>query len=108
MLLRQGVDDRERRRRFAAVYALLGFVSVPITFVSIRLFNSIHPVVIGAGGEMPTMAFTPAMQVAFFGSLIAFSFIFVDLFWHRLLLANWAEQVDALKARLEDAEGGMN
>src|SRR3990172_2455754 len=32
LLLRQGLDDPARRARFGAVYAILGFVSVPLTF----------------------------------------------------------------------------
>ncbi len=100
-ILRQGVEDADRRRGFAAVYALLGFVSVPITFFSIRLFNSIHPVVI-RGGDMPVISFTPAMQVVFFASLLAFSFVFADLFWRRLRLAQLAERVEALKMRMEE------
>jgi len=34
LLLRQGIDDPERRARFSAVYTLIGAVSVPITFLS--------------------------------------------------------------------------
>ena len=47
LLLRQGIDDPERRARFSAVYTLVGSLSVPIAFLSIRLFRTIHPVVIG-------------------------------------------------------------
>lgn len=47
LLLRQGVDDPERRARFAAIYAIFGSISVPLTFISIRLLRTIHPVVIG-------------------------------------------------------------
>ena len=41
-MLRQGIDDPERRARFGAVYTLLGGVSAPVTFMVIRLFRSIH------------------------------------------------------------------
>ena len=47
-MLRQGIDDPEKRARFGAVYTLLGGISAPITFMVIRLFRTIHPVVIGA------------------------------------------------------------
>ena len=47
LLLRQGIDDPDRRARFSAVYTIVGAISVPITFMSIRLFRTIHPVVIG-------------------------------------------------------------
>ena len=48
-MLRQGIEDPEKRARFGAVYTLLGGISAPITFMVIRLFRSIHPVVVAAG-----------------------------------------------------------
>src|SRR3989304_7399072 len=36
-MLRAGVEDPEKRARFGAVYALLGGLSAPITFMAIRL-----------------------------------------------------------------------
>lgn len=36
LMLRQGIEDPDRRARFGAVYAVLGFISVPLTFISIR------------------------------------------------------------------------
>src|SRR5512147_1189348 len=46
-MLRAGMEDPEKRARFGAVYALLGGLSAPITFMVIRLFRTIHPVVVG-------------------------------------------------------------
>ena len=37
LLLRQGIEDPERRARFSAVYTLIGVISVPITFLSIHI-----------------------------------------------------------------------
>ncbi len=51
LLLRQGIEDPERRARFSAVYTLIGAVSVPITFLSIRIWQTIHPAVIGGSSE---------------------------------------------------------
>ena len=34
LLLRQGIEDPDRRARFGAVYAIIGFLSVPLTFFS--------------------------------------------------------------------------
>ncbi len=48
MLLRSGLDDPGKRARFSAIYAIFGFISVPLTFISIRLLRTIHPVVIGS------------------------------------------------------------
>jgi len=48
LMLRQGIEDPDRRARFGAVYAIIAFVSVPITFLSIRFVRTIHPVVIAA------------------------------------------------------------
>lgn len=39
--LRSGVDDPERRARLAAVYGVLAFVSVPLTYLASRA--SLHP-----------------------------------------------------------------
>ncbi|MBU1660033.1 MAG: cytochrome c biogenesis protein CcsA, partial [Chloroflexi bacterium] len=86
LMLRQGVEDPDRRARFGAVYAILGFVSVPLTFISIRLLRTIHPVVVGGGDPNAEGSFgmTGPMQQAFFFSLCTFSVLFVDLLWHRI------------------------
>lgn len=101
-MLRQGIDDPERRARFGAVYALIGGLSAPITFFAIRLYRTIHPVVIG--GNNPDaeggFAMTADMRVAFFFALFAFTIIFIDLFWNRIRLGALQEDVEQLKLQV--------
>ena len=98
-MLRQGIDDPERRARFGAVYALIGGLSAPITFFAIRFFRTIHPVVIGGTNAEAEGGFsmTADMRVAFFFALFAFTVIFIDLFWHRIRLGELQNKVEQLK-----------
>jgi len=101
LLLRQGLDDPDRRARFGAVYAIVGFLSVPLTFFSARLFRTIHPVVVGTNQPGATGAFdmTPIMLQTFLFSLLTFTFIFIDLLWHRVRLGKLADQVEQMKLK---------
>lgn len=101
-MLRQGIDDPDRRARFGAVYALLGGISAPITFFAIRLFRTIHPVVIGGANAAAQGGFnmTADMKVAFFFGLFAFTVIFVDLFWNRVRLGDLQDKVEQLKLKV--------
>jgi len=104
LMLRQGLDDPERRARFGAVYAIIGYISVPMTFFSIRIFRTIHPVVIGSGDPTATGAFdmTPKMFQTFMFSLVTFSFLFVTVLWHRIRLGKLAQRVEQLKLHLSE------
>ena len=99
LMLRQGIEDADRRARFGAVYAIVGCLSVPLTFFSARLFRTIHPVVIGTNqpGAQGGFDMTPAMLQTFLFSLLTFSFIFADLLWHRVRLGRLADKVEQLK-----------
>jgi heme exporter protein C len=100
-MLRQGIDDPDRRARFGAVYALVGGISAPITFFAIRLFRSIHPVVVGsANANQDKLPLTSDMKVAFFFALFAFTVIFIDLFWNRIRLGNLQNKVEELKLKV--------
>lgn len=101
-MLRQGIDDPDRRARFGAVYALIGGLSAPITFFAIRLFRTIHPVVIGGTNPEADGGFsmTADMRTAFFFALFAFTIIFIDLFWNRIRLGELQEKVEQLKLKV--------
>jgi heme exporter protein C len=96
LLLRQSIDDSDRRARFGAVYAIVSFISVPLTLMAIRWARSIHPVLVGA--ESSPLA--PAMLQTFIFSLITFSVLFADLFWHRIRLGQLAAKVEALRLKM--------
>jgi heme exporter protein C len=102
LMLRSGIEDPDRRARFGAVYAILGFISVPLTFLSIRIFRTIHPVVIGNSDPTAQGAFdmTPKMLQTFMFSLVVFSVIFIDLLWHRIRLGKLADKVEQLKMKV--------
>jgi heme exporter protein C len=101
LLLRQGIDEPERRARFGAVYTLVGAISVPITFLSIRIWQTIHPVVIGGSGNgSGEFGMTPQMLTTMFFGLATFSVIFATLLWYRIRLGRLADEVEQLKLKV--------
>ena len=51
-VLRSSVEDESRRATFAALYAVVAFVDVPITFFATRFLPAgLHPVVLGPSGS---------------------------------------------------------
>ena len=99
LMLRAGIEDPDRRARFGAVYAIVGSVSVPITFLSIRLLRTIHPVVAGSSdpAAQGTFDMTPPMVQTLLFCLFAFSVIFVTLLWHRIRLGRLSERIEQLR-----------
>ncbi len=103
LMLRAGIEEPERRSRFGAIYAIVGFLSVPLTFFSIRLTRTIHPVVIGSSdpNAVGTFDMTPKMMQTFMFSLITFTFLFASLLWHRIRLGQLGQRIEQLKLRLQ-------
>ncbi len=106
-MLRGAVEDEQKRARFAAVYVIAGFVTVIITYLSIRFLRDIHPVLIGqaspdaeglqkfeSGLENARMG----MTVAF--STLAFSILYVAWLLNRLRLQRILDEAAALKMRV--------
>ena len=96
LMLRSALDDPARRARFAAVYGVIGFISVPITFMAIRWWRTIHPVLFDASN----MGLSPNMRFPFFFSLGAFTLLYFAILIHRVCVERLAEQVARLKASI--------
>jgi heme exporter protein C len=89
LLFRNGIDDRSVRARFGSIYAIVAFLSVPLTFYSARLFRSIHPVVYGAENADAQGDFRvgETMTQVLSWNLVAFCILFsalVVLRWRQL------------------------
>ncbi len=95
-MLRSAMEEPARRARFAAVYGIFAFLSVPITFFSIRWWRTIHPVLF----DSKNFGLSAGMRPAFFFSLAAFTLLYVVLLLHRLRLERAREEVEALKEQL--------
>ena len=93
-ILRSGLDTPEVQARLGAVYAILAVVTVPLTFFSIRLFRTIHPVVIASGRSGSAFNMSPRMLNALFASLFVFTILVTDLIWHRYRLAELQNDLD--------------
>jgi len=105
LLLRSGLDEPRRRARLSAVYAIVGFISVPLTFISIRVFRTIHPVLVGSSDpSVGTFAMSPRMQAAFFSSLAAFTILFIALYWHRYRLGLAQDETQQKRMEIEDGD----
>ena len=96
-VLRNAVDDPERRATYASVVSVIALVDVPICFMITRMIpSSIHPVVAREGGMAPDMAAT-VLVVMIGMMLVAFG-----LYRLRFRQARLQERLEALKEQLED------
>ena len=96
LMLRSTVEDPARRARFAAVYGIVAFVSVPINFIAIRLWRTQHPLMFGSSGG----GLGPNMMFAFFFCLITFTVWYGTLMWHRIRLERLRDDVEQLKQKI--------
>jgi heme exporter protein C len=95
MTLRRAMEDQSRRARVAAVYGVLGFVSVPINFMAIRWWRTVHPLVFDSGGSN----LSPAMLATLIFSVATFTLLYSTLLSYRLGLERMSEQVQQLMRR---------
>ena len=99
-MLRGAIDEPGRRARMGAVYSIFAFLSVPLTFMSIRWWNTIHPVIVEQPEGAGKFGLGPNMLQAFMISNIAFIIIFSALLANRISLGWLEERTDALKEHL--------
>lgn len=96
-VLRQTVEEESRRATFAALFAIVAFISVPFTFFATRLMPSgLHPVVIGpGGGGMPG-----SDLLAFFVSMIGMTLLLLAMIRQELAVEHLKEELHHLKNRI--------
>lgn len=99
-ILRNAIDDPERRARFCAVFGIVAFIDAPISFMITRLVpSSVHPVVFRTDSGLPPMMLIPFLLGLFGMLMIAFA-----LYRYALRVHGDAEAVDDLKRELEELD----
>ena len=94
-VLRNAVDEPERRSTFSSVVSIIAFVDVPICFMITRLIpSSVHPVVLREGGMSAEMGMTVGL-IMIGMLLVAFS-----LYSFRYREAKVIERLEYLKELL--------
>ena len=95
-VMRNAVDDPERRAVFASVISIIALVDVPICFMITRLIpSSVHPVITREGGMAPDMALTVVV------ALVGMMLVAFGLYRLRFRQARLEERVQALKEQLD-------
>ncbi len=89
LLFRNGIDNRRTRARFGSIYAILAFLSVPLTFFSARFFRSIHPVVFG--NENPDAQGSFAIGAQTMQQTLMFSIIGFCVLFSVLVIFRWRQ-----------------
>ncbi len=91
--LRLSIGNVKKRALTSAVYNILSFSTVPLSYLSIRLWQSLHPQIILPGSGISA---TPPVMETLFLNLIAGTLVYIYLL--RMMYNVWSFQtrVDAL------------
>lgn len=104
LMLRNGLENPETRRRFASVYGIVAIITVILTLVIIRVVpETIHPTVVGPSPQNAEGTFDASSRVAtaLVPNLIIWSTLVpATLMWYRIRLQNLAEYVQNRKLEL--------
>ena len=101
LMLRQALEEPEKRARLASVFGIVGFISVPLSFFSIRLWRSAHPLMFGGssyGGSGGGLEGT-SLQLTLMVNMLAFALLFISMLIFRM-------NNESIKEELEDARYG--
>lgn len=108
LMLRQGIENPEQRRRFASVYGILAFITVIVVLVITRIRpDTIHPVVIGPSVQTDSamgafeVAATSGVSTALMVNMPVWALLVpITLIWYRIRLEDFTERVQAFKMKV--------
>jgi heme exporter protein C len=104
LVLRTGIDDPERRARFAAVYSVIGSITIPLNFIVSRVLeNSVHPTVFGDsvnGRQQGGFGMAPEMRGIFYFTVLAFTVFYIFMLRRRVALQERSEVLAQRRAQL--------
>ncbi|CAB1060361.1 Cytochrome c-type biogenesis protein CcmC, putative heme lyase for CcmE [Olavius sp. associated proteobacterium Delta 1] len=101
LMLRRSVKENQRAN-LSAVFGIIGFINVPITFFSIRLWRTIHPVIITSRG----LNMSWPMKLSLIITVIAFCFLFISLLVSRIRLERLKMRVAEINEIMDDMHSG--
>lgn len=96
LMLRAYAPRGVRGARYAAVLGILGFIDVPIIYLSTRLWRDVHPVqMVGPGAEEGSL--DPAMTTTLYVAILAFLVLFSYLVTERYRLRRAEEETERMQ-----------
>lgn len=98
LLLRASFVEGDRKYRICAVYGIIGFLDVPVVFMSIRWWRSIHPKVISSEGIFLDERMKTALVLALAACILLLAVLVI---FRTVFLLHKEESM-----RLEDISGG--
>lgn len=93
LILRTDLVDVTQVERFAAVYGIVGFIDVPIVYMSIRWWRTIHPLVFKTSG----MVLDPRMALTLRFTMVSFMCLFFFLSGARLSSRLMIDDVESVR-----------
>jgi heme exporter protein C len=96
LLFRASLRHHPSVRTYASVYGIIGFVDVPIVWMSIRWWRTIHPKVISA----EKIDMDPKMWTAVWICVIALLLLYLVLMLSRIRLEQFREKVDSFQEKV--------
>ena len=89
LMLYQGIDNPEKRGRLTAVFGIMGFITVPLSYISALIWASLHPMPVAKG------TISTVMLSILIVAVISFTLLFLAMFLKRV-------QIERLRVDLED------
>jgi heme exporter protein C len=93
-VLRNSVEDEERRALYAAAFSILAFIDAPISFFITRLIPSTHPVIERGGLQ-------PPMLITFIVAQIGMLFVGYAIYRLRMGEMELRDRIERAKTELE-------
>jgi len=97
LLIRNYIEDPERRALVSAVFGIVAFADTPLVWFSIRWWRDIHPSMLESGG------LSPSMRPAFLVCLIVFEVFLVFLLRRRFYLESMRGEMELLERQADAA-----
>lgn len=96
LMIRSSFAEEEKKARISAVFGIIGFLDVPIVWMSIRWWRTIHPTIVSSGG----FAMDPRMVLTLLVSLTSFTLLYFYLLRKSVAISNLIHETETLKEQI--------